>query len=85
MTTIAPREALGNAIRYWERGRIIYNVVLAIVLGYFAANWPGSVSRIGMDLGQGTFLLAVSSCAEIWRRPFCSSSGSRVRDCSWEA
>ena len=24
-----------------------------------------------------------SSCAGIWRRPFSSSSGSRVRDCSW--
>src|SRR2546425_11410271 len=26
-----------------------------------------------------------SSCAGIWGRPFSSSSGSRVRDCSWEA
>jgi hypothetical protein len=60
MTAIAAREALSNAIRYWERGRIIYNLVLAaIVVGYFAANWPGSASRINMDLGQGIFLLAV--------------------------
>src|SRR5437868_13571741 len=26
-----------------------------------------------------------SSCAGIWGRPFSSSSGSRVRDCWWEA
>jgi hypothetical protein len=26
-----------------------------------------------------------SSCAGIWGRPFSSSSGSRVRDCSWQA
>src|SRR5262245_48260354 len=26
-----------------------------------------------------------SSCAGIWGRPFRSSSGSRARDCSWEA
>jgi len=60
MTTIALRDALTNAIRYWERGRILYNVVLAaIVLGFFIANWPASVSRVNWDLGQGTFLLAV--------------------------
>jgi len=26
-----------------------------------------------------------SSCAEIWGVPFSNSSGSRVRDCWWEA
>jgi hypothetical protein len=29
--------------------------------------------------------LSPSSCAGIWGRPFRSSSGSRVRDCWWEA
>ena len=60
MATIALRDALTDAIRYWERGRILYNVVLAaIVLGYFLANWPASGSRLNWDLGQGIFLLAV--------------------------
>ena len=26
-----------------------------------------------------------SSCAGIWGRPFSNSSGTRVRDCSWQA
>ena len=39
--------------------------------GMCRAPWTGSI---------GTR----SSCAAIWRRPFSGSSGSRVRDCSWE-
>jgi hypothetical protein len=60
MSAIAPRTALSDAIRYWERGRVIYNLVLAaIVLGYFVANWPGSASRLSPESAQGIFLLAV--------------------------
>lgn len=54
------REALTDAIRYWERARIVYNLVLAaIVVGYFFANWPGSGNRLNWDLGSGLFVLAV--------------------------
>lgn len=57
---IAPRDALSNAIRYWERGRIVYNIVLvAVVLGCFLAGWPASLTRLTWDLAQGIFLLAV--------------------------
>jgi len=60
MTTIALRDAFTDAIRYWERGRILYNVVLAgIVLGYFLAYLPASGSRVNWELGEGIFLLAV--------------------------
>ena len=60
MTAATIREVLSDAIRYWERGRIIYNLVLAaVVVGCFAANWPESASRITLDLGQRFFLRAV--------------------------
>ena len=60
MTTVETREILGNAIRFWERGRVLYNLVLAgIMLGYFAANWPGSAGRIDVDWALRIFLRAV--------------------------
>jgi len=59
-TIIAPRDALTEAIRYWERGRIFYNLALAaIVAGYFVAGLPFSASRVGWDLAQQLFLLSV--------------------------
>jgi hypothetical protein len=59
-TIIAPRDALTDAIRYWERGRIFYNLALAaIVAGYFVAGWPLSATRVGWDLAQQLFLLGV--------------------------
>jgi hypothetical protein len=54
------RDAMTSAIAYWERARIVYNVVLAlVVLGHFAAGWPGSRSRITLELAQTLFLAAV--------------------------
>ena len=54
------REALTNAIRYWERGRILYNLVLAlIVIAFFIVNLPASKARLSIDLAQGLFVLAV--------------------------
>src|SRR5690242_12064064 len=59
-TTISLRDALTNAIGFWERRRIIYNIVLAaIVIAYFAAAWPGSSKHLSIDLAQGLFVLAV--------------------------
>ena len=60
MSDMSTREVFGDAIRYWERGRIVYNVALAlIVIAYFVANWPASKSQLTGDLAQGLFLLAV--------------------------
>lgn len=60
MADIGLRDALTDAIRYWERRRIIYNLVLAaIVLGYFAASSLASANRLTLDLAQGIFLMAV--------------------------
>lgn len=60
MAPIPIREVVSDAIGYWERGRIIYNLVLAaIVIGCFASSWPDSASRLNADLVQRFFLRAV--------------------------
>jgi hypothetical protein len=54
------RDAITDALRYWEPRRLVYNAILAlIVLGYFAANWAYSVSVVSVDGALGVFLLAV--------------------------
>ena len=36
-----PREPLADAIHFWERGRIVYNAILAIIiLGWIILTWP---------------------------------------------
>jgi hypothetical protein len=60
MSVITFREAASNAIRFWERARIAFNVVLAtIVIGYFVAGLPSSRERVSTDLWLGLFVLAV--------------------------
>ncbi|MBL8522596.1 MAG: hypothetical protein JNN20_02790 [Betaproteobacteria bacterium] len=54
------REILTDAIRYWERMRIVYNLVLVlIVLAHLFAGWPQSEGRLVPELAQSLFLLAV--------------------------
>jgi hypothetical protein len=56
------RDAMTSAIAYWERARIVYNLVLTlIVVGHFAAAWPGSRNKITLDLAQVLFLGAVAA------------------------
>src|SRR5690348_11022321 len=60
MSTTTFREAASNAIRFWEKARIGYNLVLAIVVAaYFIAALPASRSMLTVDLALGLFLLAV--------------------------
>jgi len=60
MSVITFREAASNAVRFWERARVAYNLVLAtIVVGYFIAGLPLSKEQITFDLALGLFLLAV--------------------------
>jgi hypothetical protein len=55
-----PREAVAEALRYWEPRRIIYNGVLAaVVIGHVAAGWPESGARLTVDVILGLFFLAV--------------------------
>jgi hypothetical protein len=51
---------LTDAIRYWERGRIAYNLVLAgIVLGWFAWTWPHFRQAFHLPLIGALFVLGV--------------------------
>jgi len=60
MSGIALRDVLTDAIRYWERGRILYNSILAvIVVAYFVMNLPGARGHLSFDLLQSLFVLAV--------------------------
>ena len=56
------REALTDAIRFWEPRRIIYNLVLAVVVAIHAVvSWlgPGPMPEITSDPLLSLFLLAV--------------------------
>ena len=83
MSDITMRAALTDAIRYWERGRILYNTVLAIiVIAYFAINLPGSKGQLSFGLLQGFFVLAVLAniayCAAYPIDVFTQLSGVRA-------
>ncbi len=76
------REAVSDAIRYWEPRRIAYNVVLAlIVLAYFAINWPHSRTAASFDGVLILFALAILSnicyCAAYLGDVFVQISGLR--------
>jgi hypothetical protein len=54
------RDAVTDALRYWEPRRWIYNGVLAaIVLGYALANFSRAITVVTFDGVLGVFLLAV--------------------------
>jgi hypothetical protein len=60
MSDIPLRDTLSNAIGYWERGRLVYNaVLLLIVVFYFFSGWPASKTSLTLDLSLTVFLLAV--------------------------
>jgi len=62
MTTITIKESITDAISYWERGRILYNIALLIVVvGTFVFYWPHSRQTLSVDIFQGLFVLAVLS------------------------
>jgi hypothetical protein len=60
MADVTAREALSQAIRYWEPRRLLYNAFLVIeVAAIFALNLPGSRSHLNMDVALLLFVLAV--------------------------
>ena len=62
MTAMNIKELITNALSYWERGRIFYNVALLIVVaGTFVFYWPYSRQILSVDILQGLFVLAVLS------------------------
>ena len=60
MDDVTARQALSNAMRYWEPRRILFNVVMAVVAGaVYATNLPHSAHALTFDAAQVLFVLAV--------------------------
>jgi hypothetical protein len=60
MAEVSFREALTQAIRYWEPRRIVYNALLLIeVVIVFVTNLPASRSHFNVNLALLLFVLAV--------------------------
>ena len=60
MTEVTARNALTDAIRYWEPRRILYNAVLLVVVAVtYWANLPASRAILNADSLQVLFVLAV--------------------------
>ena len=58
--SFTPREAVADALRYWEPRRAFYNVALAaVVAAHLAASWPASRDALTVDVVLGLFFLAV--------------------------
>ena len=82
------REAVSEALGYWEPRRIVYNAVLAlIVLAYFAINWPYSRTVVSFDGVLVVFVLAVLAnicyCAAYLGDVFVQTSGFRESWLKW--
>jgi hypothetical protein len=76
------RESLTSAIGYWERRRIVFNIVLvAIVLVYFGIHYPASRMVLSVNFALILFVLAVLAnvayCAAYFVDIFAQSSGYR--------
>ena len=54
------KDSITDAIRFWEPRRLIYNSVLALIVGlYFYLGLPGSKQNLGVNFALGLFILAV--------------------------
>jgi hypothetical protein len=82
------REAVSDALAYWEPRRVAYNAVLAlIVLAYFAAYWPHSRSVVSLNGILVVFVLAVLAnicyCTAYLGDVFVQVSGFRESWLKW--
>jgi uncharacterized membrane protein len=69
MDTSLFRESLTNAIRYWEKMRIVYNVVLVLVVaGCFAWNHAALGSKLTVDV-----FLSIILCGILLNVLYCSA------------
>ena len=51
---------VAKALRFWERRRLVYNAILAlVVIGNFVFAWPASRLSLSVNLFLGLFVLAV--------------------------
>jgi hypothetical protein len=76
------KDYVTDAIKFWERWRLAYNLVLAaIVIIHFAAGYPASKAVLSLDSALGLFLLAVVAniayCAAYLADIFAQASGFR--------
>jgi len=76
------RDYVTDAIKFWERWRLVYNLTLAaIVIIHFAAGYPTTRATLSVDLALGLFLLAVVAniayCAAYIADIFAQASGFR--------
>jgi hypothetical protein len=76
------RDAVSDAIRYWEPRRIAYNIVLGlVVLAYFGISWPRSRNATSFEGILLVFVLAVLAnicyCAAYLGDVFVQISGLR--------
>lgn len=60
MSQITARDALSEAVRYWEPRRILYNcVLLVVVAAVYCGNLPKARFDLTFNTVQGLFVLAV--------------------------
>ncbi len=76
------RDYVTDAIKFWERWRVIYNLALAaIVIIHFVAGYPASRATLSLDFCLGLFLLVVVAniayCAAYIADIFAQASGFR--------
>jgi len=76
------KDYVTDAIKFWERWRLAYNLALAaIVIIHFVAGYPGSKALLSLDSALGLFLLAVVAniayCAAYIADIFAQASGFR--------
>ena len=76
------RNYVTDAIKFWERWRVVFNLVLAaIVVIHFVAGYPASRSILSLNFCLALFLLAVVAnvayCAAYIVDVFAQTSGFR--------
>ncbi len=58
--TLTFRDAISNAVRYWEPRRLIYNaVLLVVVVLVFVGEWPEAKQALRFETLLSLFILAV--------------------------
>ena len=76
METVQWRDYLGNALRYWEPRRILYNLLLAcIVVFHFVRELPGARS---LRVGLGILSITNSSARRIQSPPSIPPSPASI-------
>ena len=82
MDAAAIRDSATDAIKFWERWRVLYNLILAAVVAiHFVIAYPASKTVLSLNFSLGLFLLAVVAniayCAAYLVDLFAQSSGFR--------